>query len=382
MRIAIDGRTIVRHRTGVGVYADRLVRSLLAQDPVNTYALFLAEDDQTIAAPNLTKVVLPHSTSIGPNRLWENFVLPGYLRRNRFDIYFCPAYVLPIVRQSRRRRHPSRMPKMVVTIHDLVSYHYPETFTWKMRLWQRLFVSNAVRVADCILADSAATKADIHRFYSLPDDIVKVVHLPIDKKFRPLTNDPGLNDARARYGLPSKFILSVGTLEPRKNVVRLAQAYALLPPDIRAHYPLVLAGGLGWMSDGIKREIEMLHLQDQIKFLGYVEQSELPLLYNLATIFAYPSLYEGFGAPPVEAMACGTPVLASRASSLPEVVGDAGLLADPFDVQELSSSLLRLITDGTLRQRLSAAGIERAASFNVEDRAAEVLAIFRELVRY
>ena len=376
MHIAIDGRTIVRGRTGVGVYAERLVQSLLTVDRKNTYTLFMAEDDPSLDAPNLSKILLPSSTTMGPNRIWENFVLPRFLRKHCVDVYFSPAYVLPLLRRS---RPSSRRPFMVVTIHDLVAYHYPETFTLKMRVWQKLFVSNAVRVADCILADSVATKLDIHSYHRIPDDAVKVVYLSVDDRFRPVSDTAILERVRASYNLPAKFILYVGTLEPRKNVGRLAAAYSKLPEALRKEYSLVLAGGLGWHSEALKREIDTLRLGDQIRLLGYVHQTDLTALYTLASVFSYLSLFEGFGAPPLEAMACGTPVMCSRSSSLPEVVGDAGILVDPFNVEEITQQLSRMLTDTALRSGLSLAGIQRAKKFLARDQATEVLKIFEGL---
>ena len=379
MHIAIDGRTIVRQRTGVGVYSERLVRALLKIDRTNTYTLFMAEDDASLDAPNLTKVLLPHSTTIGPNRIWENFVLPGYLKRHNVDIYFSPAYVLPLLHRSRPGRRREHRPLMVATVHDLVSYHFPETFTLKMRIWQRLFVGNAVRVADCVLADSIATKLDIHHYYDIPQEIVKVLYLPLDAQIGRVLNDGLLRQVQKTYNLPDKFILYLGTLEPRKNVGRLAAAFARLPEHVRRDYHLVLAGSSGWYSEGIRQEIERLNLGEQIKLLGYVKHSELSALYTLASAFAYLSVYEGFGAPPLEAMACGTPVICSRSSSLPEVVGDAAVLVDPLDIEDISAQIHRVLIDGALRERLRASGFRQAKLFAADDKAAELLQIFEEL---
>jgi glycosyltransferase involved in cell wall biosynthesis len=268
---------------------------------------------------------------------------------------------------------------MVATIHDLVSYHFPETFTLKMRLWQRLFVSNAVRVADCIFADSIATKHDIQRYYDIPEETIKVVYLPVDTRIQKVQDAATLADIRKTYDLPDKFILYLGTLEPRKNVGRLAAAYAKLPESVRATHSLVLAGNLGWYSEGIKREIEGLHLGNRIRLLGYVRHADLPALYTLASAFAYLSLYEGFGAPPLEAMACGTPVICARSSSLPEVVGDAALLVDPLNLEEISKGILQLLSDDSIRKRLISRGLHQATLFTADDKAAEILHIFGEL---
>jgi glycosyltransferase involved in cell wall biosynthesis len=380
MHIAIDGRTIVQSRTGVGVYAQRLVRSLLQIDPDNEYTLFLVEDDASLAGANLKKVMITGYTRIGPNRFWENFLLPPYLKKHKVDVYFSPAYVLPILRRSRNRSSPADGTKFVVTIHDLVAFIYPKTFTLKMRLWQRLFVGNAVRVADRILADSEATKRDILKFFDLPPESITVVHLPVGEQFHRIHDPDVLADIRRRHHLPDEFILYVGTLEPRKNVARLAKAYSLLSNEIRDRYSLVLAGAAGWFSTDIIREIEALRMGDRIRMIGYVDQQTLPGLYSLASLFAYISVYEGFGAPPLEAMACGTPVISSNSSSLPEAVGDAGVLVDPYNVDEIAAHLQRLLTDDSLRIGLSNAGLERVKRFDGATKAREVLGIFEEVL--
>lgn len=379
MHIAIDGRTILRNRTGVGVYAERLVRSLLEIDRKNEYTLFLLEDDPTFNQPNLHKVFITRYAGIGPNRFWENFILPGYLKTNEVDIFFCPAYILPLLTQSRKRRNRSHRTKFVVTIHDLVGFIVPETFTLKMRLWQRIFVGNAVRVADRILADSESTKHDILRFYQLNPALIHVVHLPVGEQFKPISDRAVLDDIRKMYDLPPKFILYVGTLEPRKNVARLAHAYVQLPVELQKEYSLVLVGASGWYSKGIIEEIESLKVPQRIRQIGYVDQQSLPALYNLASVFAYLSVYEGFGAPPLEAMACGTPTLTSHSSSLPEAVGDAAALVDPQNVDAISAILARLLTDVTLRNKLSNAGLKHVKNFKALDKAREVLKIFEEV---
>jgi glycosyltransferase involved in cell wall biosynthesis len=380
MHIAIDGRTIVRNRTGVGVYADRLVRSLLHLDSRNTYTLFLLEDNPSISAPNLNKVMVDRYAGMGPNRFWENFMLPVFLAKNRVDVYFSPAYVLPVLRSARRNAATASRTRYVVTLHDLVSFIYPETFTLKMRVWQRIFVSNAVRVADRILADSGATKEDILKFYNIDPKLIDIVHLPVGEQFSRITDCAALEKIRKKHDLPGKFVLYVGTLEPRKNVGRLAQAYAKLPDHLRNEYALVLAGAPGWFSEDIIREIDSLNLPERIRRIGYVDQRDLPAMYTLASAFAYLSVYEGFGAPPIEAMACGTPVLCSDSSSLPEAVGDAGVRVDPYDVEAIASQLERLLTDESVRKDLIARGLKRAEQFNALDKAREVLKIFEEVV--
>ncbi|HEY4611658.1 MAG TPA: glycosyltransferase family 1 protein [Bacteroidota bacterium] len=371
MRIAIDGRTITRDRTGVGKYAERIVDALLRTDSRNEYTLFLTEDSSSLHGPNLQKIFIPGYNRMGLNRWWENALLPSFLRQYAIDIFFSPAYALPLFSKPAAT-------KFIVTIHDLIAYSYPESFTLKMRLWQRLFVQNAARQADRIIAASQATRSDLLRYSSVDPNNVIVVHHAVEESFRPI-QDIGLREkVRNKYALPEQFILTVGTIEPRKNHALLAHAYSRLPESIRKRYPLVIAGSQGWYAEKILTEIRQYNLGESLKFVGFVEHEDLPVLYNLATLFVYPSLYEGFGYPPLEAMACGIPVITSNCSSLPEVVGDAAPLIDPHDLQQLARQMELVLTDETLWRELRQKGLQRAAYFNWRRNAEETMKVFED----
>jgi glycosyltransferase involved in cell wall biosynthesis len=379
MRIAVDGRTIVAQRTGVGAYAERLMRALLRIDETNEYTVFLVEPNDQLRAPNLRVEMITGYDRAVRNRWWENVLLPRYLRRQRIDLFFSPAYALPIKRT--RQGAGGQVVRYVTTIHDLVAFTHPHSFTAKMRLWQRVFVHNAARVADRIICVSEATKDDLLAHASVQPERVSVVPNAVDETFRPIYDENLLGRVRQRYDLPARFILFVGTLEPRKNVVALARSYATLPGNLRDTFSLVLAGGAGWYHRTIVDDIRRLAMGDRVRFIGFVEHQDLPALYNLSDLFVYPSLYEGFGYPPLEAMACGVPVITSDRSSMPEVAGAAALLVNPHDVGAIAQGMHRLLVNDVLRKEYRAKGIARAAQFNWQRNARETLAVLEDAVR-
>jgi len=381
MRIAIDGRTIVSGKTGVGVYAERVVRSLLAIDRSNQYYLFLIEPLKDLQAPNLTKILIPGYNKLGLNRIWENFLMPWFAIRKSIDLFFSPAYALPLLPFAYLKHKGERRIRYVVTIHDLIGLLFPETFTPKMYLWQKIFVANAPKRADRIITGSHATKADFLKLHPIDERKITVIYHSVDEDFQPIADKGELDRVRRLLGLPEKIILYVGTVEPRKNIATLAEAFAMLPPETRNDYTLVIAGKPGWFVESINARIAKLHLADKIKFLGYVERTNLPALYNLATVFAYPSVHEGFGFPPLEAMSCGAPVVCSNTSSFPEVVGDAAIMVDPHSVGEMAQALERVLSSGSLRSELRAKGLTRSKLFSAQKTAQETLRVFEEVMK-
>ena len=394
MNIAIDGRTIAGNKTGVGSYTERLVRALLQCDSRNHYYLFLTEPNDHIEGPNVTKINI---VGYGPpilNRYWENVLLPKEIQRYNIDIFFGPAYVLPyFVRFGTMLANipipmtlhfffnSHRKVKYVVTIHDVISRIYPEYFTLKMRIWQRFFLWNAQKSADWVIADSQSTKNDILRFYPSYRDRVTVIYPELDDSFRIITDEAMLVRTKRKYSLPKKFILYIGTIEPRKNVEGIAATYRNLPPDIQSQYDLVIGGKLGWYATKIFNEIKIHRLESRIHFIGYVDDSFLPSLFTLASIFVFPSFYEGFGYPPLEAMACGVPVVSSDTSSLPEAVGNAAILVDPTDVQQISKAIENILRSGELAAELRRKGLERINLFSWKKCAEETLKVFEEVIR-
>ena len=270
----------------------------------------------------------------------------------------------------------------VVTIYDLSFLLYPESFKRSKRFYLGLFTRLSARRARRIIAISESTKRDVVRLLGVPPEKVEVVYCGIDDAFRPLPpqswGERGEVAAfRSKRGLPERFILFVGTIEPRKNVARLIEAFANLQTCKPAHLKLVIGGAKGWFYEDVFARVEELGLEGEVMFPGYIPVSELPLWYNAAELFVYPSLYEGFGLPPLEAMACGTPVVTANTSSLPEVVGDAGLTVDPLDVEGLAEAMRRVLDDEALRQEMRKRGLQRAKGFSWTKTAQETVQVYR-----
>lgn len=394
MRVAIDGRTIVHGRSGVGNYANQIVRALLRLDTQNEYVLFVVTDLPSLEAPNLRKVNVEGYDQMFRNRWWENVLLPGFLAQHGVDVYFSPGFTLPLLPRFRSVVAPLPLPdrwkrlfnvkkatRYVVAIHDVIAAVRPETFTPRMRMWQNLFNRNAAAIADGIIVGSESTRRDFMRIFRPSCPSISVVPYYVEERFSRVTDPAVLQRVRLRYSLPERFVLFLGTIEPRKNLTALVRAYAVLPPDVRKQFPLVVCGATGWYSEPILEEIGAPAVSDCIRMIGFAEHEDLPALYSLATLFVYPSLYEGFGYPPLEAMACGVPVIASNTSSLPEVVGDAAITVDPFDEASLAEQVRLVLGSPQLQASLAAKGLERAKQFRWDRTARQTLAILEGAAR-
>jgi glycosyltransferase involved in cell wall biosynthesis len=286
------------------------------------------------------------------------------VRRTGIDLLHSPAFVGPLA---------STCPS-VVTVHDLSFLFFPQNFRAINRVYLRTLTRLSVQRARRVIAVSESTKRDLVEQYGLSPAKVDVVHNGVDSGFQPLPASE-VEAFRQQAGLPERFILFVGTLEPRKNVPRLVEAYARLP---KGRPPLLLVGGKGWLYDKIFGRVEELGLSGEVRHVGYVPAEALPLWLNAAELFVYPSLYEGFGLPPLEAMACGTAVIASNTSSLPEVVGQAGLLVDPSDTEALAAAMDEVLTDEDRRVQLAEAGPRQARGFTWQKAARHTVSAYRQ----
>jgi len=238
---------------------------------------------------------------------------------------------------------------------------------------------DAIERADAIIAISNHTKLDLIKYFDAPEDKITVTHLAADKAFTRIVDHDILKKIRQKYSLPHDFVLFVGSLEPRKNLPTLLAAYALLQQTFKNKFSLVIVGSEGWLNDQIKLLITELKISENVCFTGYVAQEHLSAIYSMASVFVYPSLYEGFGLPVVEAMACGTPVITSNVSSIPEVVGDAAVLIDPINKEELALTIERVLGDEDLRESLRISGIARAKTFSWERCARETLEVYKRV---
>jgi glycosyltransferase involved in cell wall biosynthesis len=299
--------------------------------------------------------------------LWLRYRLPLPVEvvTGPVEVLLAPDFVAP----------PAARARTVVTVHDLSYLTVPQYADPGLRRYLTAAVPRSLRRAAHVVAVSEATRRDIIAHLGLPPARVTTVYNGVDPRFRPL--DPTARAAaRARLGLPERFILTVGTIEPRKNHLGLLRAFARLAAD-QPDLALLIGGRRGWLDAPIFAEAARLGLGERVRFLGPVPDADLPALLGTAGVFAFPSWYEGFGLPPLEAMACGAPVVASNASSLPEVVGEAGLLVDPGDVPALADALARALTDAALRAELTRRGPAQAARFTWAATARRLLEVFR-----
>jgi glycosyltransferase involved in cell wall biosynthesis len=370
MLVGIDAsRAVVARRTGTENYSLHLIRGLLALDEAHRYRLYFNQPP----TPDLFDLRAERRVLPFP-RLWTHVALSREMLSSPPDLLFVPSHVLPLI-------HPRCS---VATVHDLGFHYYPEAHTLFQNLYLRWSTRHNARASALVLADSLATQRDLIHYYGLSAAKISVVYPGRDETLVPVTKPAELAAIRARYDLQQPYLLYVGTLHPRKNLVCLVQAYAQLlsQPAGRATDPLlVLAGQKGWLYREISDEVRRLGLGERVRFTGFVPEQDLAALLSGALAFVFPSLYEGFGLPVLEAMACGTPVVCSQASSLPEVAGDAALLIDPLDTETLAAALVRVAGDEALRRELVQRGFRQARRFSWQRCARETLNALEEAHR-
>lgn len=374
MRVGIDYTAAAWQSAGIGRYTRELVRATVAMRGGFEYVLFyaaggippsspyLADLDELCATyANVRAVPIPLSPRL-LTILWQRLRLPIYAEwfTGPIDILHAPDFVLP----------PTRA-RTLLTVHDLTFLVYPHTAEPKLQRYLARVLPHSLRRAELVLVDSHATRQDLMRLQGVPDERIAVVYPGVSPAFRPLPA-AALAAVRERLNLPAQFLLFVGTLEPRKNIPRLLEALALLPDAP----PLVIAGRKGWLYTDIFATLERLGLQARVCWLDFVADADLPALYNLAQVFVYPSLYEGFGLPVAEALACGTPVVTTAAGSLPEVSGPAAVIADPLDPASIAAAIRQA---QQLAPQQRAAGIRHAQRFPWEQSARALLACYLAL---
>lgn len=372
LRIGINATALLSPRTGIGQYVYHLGRECLEAEDISPSFFYGTWKTQLRAQPlpnidtikTYIKKAVPWSYEI-KSLIFQAQFSAGLLK-HPVDVYHEPNYL------AFRFPGPS-----VITVHDLSWIRHPETHP-KQRLaaMSRYFPRSLERAA-AILTDCSFVKKELVEMFGLNPERVTPVLLGVSPDFYP-RDASECNAFLAEHGLAfGQYVLSVGTLEPRKNIPALIDAYSKLPADLQQRFPLVLVGMRGWLTSGLEARMKPLVERGVIKPLGYVADEMMPLIYSGAAAFVFPSLYEGFGLPPLEAMACGAPVISSKSSSLPEVVGDAGILIDPLNVDMLAESLRSVLEDRAFAEVLAQQGIKRAAGFSWKKTAAETIAVYR-----
>jgi glycosyltransferase involved in cell wall biosynthesis len=380
-RIGIDVTAALTQGGGIGRYTRELVRALVADGNsagAYDYTFFSARPPAKLPVPN----PLPQQMNIRLRqapfderwlyRLWYRLRLPLPVQwlSGRLDLFHSPDFVLPPLSGS--------IPSLL-TVHDLSFIHFPDTFTPALVNYLNKTVPWSVQRATHILADSQATRDDLMHIWNVPAAKVTVLYSGVSPAFEPVTDQARRAAVRHNYGLGDKpYLITVGTLQPRKNYRMLIRAFR--PVAARWPHNLVIAGNKGWLYDDVLSEVERQGLQGRILFTGFVDDDDLPALYSGAALFVFASLYEGFGLPPLEAMACGVPVLVSNASCLPEVVGEAAVQLNPSDEAAWTEAMNDLLSHAGRRGRLIAAGFRRARRFTWQNAAGQLLTLYRELL--
>ena len=371
LRHAIVGldasRALSTAPTGTEAYSFHLIRALLPHleaSPVRLYCRREPPPEVRTAFAGAEMRVMPFP------RLWTHLRLSWEMLTHPPDLLFVPAHVVPPV-------HPTHA---LVTVHDLGYRVFPGAHPRRQRLYLDLSTRWNVKVASHVLVDSAATRDAVIEAYGVPAARLTVAYPGFDRTLHPVRDEAALASVRHTYGIPGPYCLFMGRIQPRKNLVRLIEAFARILSD-HPGLNLVLAGPEGWLTKSIHQTVDALGLAARVHFPGYVAEEDKAALISGARVFVYPSLYEGFGFPVLEAQSCGVPLLTSRTSSLPEVAGEGALLVDPLDVTAMASGLNRLLSDVDLQRTLVAAGMRNLTRFSWESTAEVVSAVIREMLR-
>lgn len=373
MKIGIDIRCLCEEKySGISEYTYNLVKHLLAIDQENEYYLFYnAAKAQRV--PKFDGSNVFYKGFKYPNKLFNLGI--RFLKITSLDKLLGGVDVF--VTTSFLFTNLSKDCKKVLIIHDLSFELYPEFFTAKIRLWHNLINPKKIsKESDRIIAISQNTSSDIQKNYQISPEKIDVVYNGINEMYFNEIKEEDLVAVKSKYSLPEKYIFSLGNLEPRKNIESLIRAFENVE-DQNVH--LIIAGSQAWKYDSIYNIWQNSKAKDRIKFLGYVDAKDKPALYNLATVFVYPSIYEGFGLPPIEAMACKTPVISSFTSSLVESVADAGVLIDPNNINDIAQAINKLLNEPDLREELIKKGLEHSKKFNWDDASQKILKIIKEV---
>ncbi|OGS32363.1 MAG: hypothetical protein A2474_04320 [Elusimicrobia bacterium RIFOXYC2_FULL_34_12] len=361
-KIAIDARSVTEIKTGVGNYILNLINGLKEVDKENKFIIYTEKTRHFLKKISVVSKVFRILFYF-----YDNFIFPFVLLLDRIDIYHCPAFILPLINFKYKK---------VITIADLGFYAYGNDFSkkWHSR-HLKFMLPMSIKKADKIIAISESTRRQIIEIFKVPEGKVKTIYLGVSEKYRILEDKAKIGYLLDKYRIKQPFILFVGNLDPRKNLLRLISAFHNVKSKIN-NLQLVIIGNRGELfQEDILKEVN----KGDIVLTGYLKEDDVVCLYNAAAVFVFPSLYEGFGLPILEAMACGCPVVTSDVFSMPEVAGDAAILINPESIDEISSAIIRIIEDDKFRENLIQKGFKRAKKFNWKKTASETLAVYDSL---
>lgn len=373
MKIAINTLAMKSFKHGVGRHIGSLVNALLKIDTKNQYLLYVSDLNakyfEVRRNPRVELKFVPANRAL--RLLWEQTLLPLDLRREKVDIFYGPAFTVPLFKTC----------KQVVAVLDLTWFKHRKKHIWIKQLYFRTLIPLAVRQAERVIVISQSTKKDLTKILKTPKDKIAVTCLAADSMFQVIEDIERLQSVVKKYNLPDQFILFLGVLEPRKNIPGLIKAFSKFKEDTSSPRKLVIGGGrsYGWKNEEIFQAIKNLKMEDEVIFTDFISEADLPAVYNLADLFVLPSFYEGFGLPILEAQACGCPVITSNISSMPEVGGDAALFVDPYDIKGLAEAMRRILTDDKLKAEMIKKGFLNLERFSWEKTAQATLQVFEEV---
>jgi len=376
MNIGIDATSIPKDKTGVGVYLINLIEEISKLDYNNKYYIFVQNDDiDEFRVDNDNFTIVSINSKIYRKTFfrlfWEQFELPLKLKQLNIDVLHSPHYTTPLFTKI----------KKIVTFHDMTFYITPEVHTFFKRTLFKLYMLVSSKFADKILTVSKSTSNDVQNILNVKPEKITVTYNAKSYIYRPIDDSSKIETVKNKYNISNKYILFVGTLEPRKNIKNLIMAFNKYKKNNKSKIKLVIVGKKGWMYEEIFEIVKTKKLENEVIFTGFVDLEDLPFLYNGAEAFIYPSIYEGFGIPVLEAMSCGTPVVTSNISSMPEIIGDAGLTINPKDSNELFQAIKTLLINKDLRKKYGKKGLERSRKFTWKNCAKITLATYEEVFK-
>ncbi|MHC4647917.1 MAG: glycosyltransferase family 4 protein [Planctomycetota bacterium] len=374
MKVGINFHTVDEYISGVDHYALGLLNALLQVDTQNEYLVYTNQPDlvsrEVAQSENLKIAGVKHLKTRIARILWEHIQLPRLAAQHRLDVLHCLSYICPLRRTSA---------PCVVTVHDTIAIDHPQWCKKTNAIYFNLVMKSAVKRASCVISLSKCTAEDVRRNLGLPGSKVRVIYPGTDNIFRESQDVSRRGEVRRRHNLPERYILYVGNVEPKKNTGTLLRVQRRICEKGLPH-KLVVVGKRSWRSQAQLAQMDREAASGNVVRAGYVESKDLPLVYGMADVFVFPSLYEGFGFPPLEAMACGTPVVSSDKGALAETVKDAAIIVEPHDVEQITEAVVSLIADSALRKKHVRLGLRQSRLFDWQKTARETLSVYEEVV--